>query len=361
VITGTFGGTKEKETTFVRLWNAETGVPLGMPMEHPKLVRHVAFSHDDTRIATGCFDGGVRLWDGVTCALIGTAFSRDGAGAPKLSGPVRSVEFSSDGKRLVVVIGSKTEIWDAVTLKLERTIGHWLQPSVHLAPDISSDGTRLVTAGEGKAQVWDLHSGTPIGEPMWCQYNTVTGAVKFSPDGLIVVTAMECQARIWDAQTGVELREPFYHHPQINELAFSPDGTRLLTSGADQTIRIWDIAPLPRPKDVPEWIRAFTLLTLRRLEERPRSTPIAPPVAKSQASVPFREREAKWYTAVGQRQAKNCRQFQLSAAREAEAMKNWFAAEFHLRHLSLAEPGNVQFRNRLQIARQNLKLEQNSQ
>jgi WD40 repeat protein len=46
--------------------------------------------------------------------------------------------------------------------------------------------------------------------------------------------------RIWDVATRQELAELSGHSDYVHALAFSPDGTRLISSSGDRTIRVWD-------------------------------------------------------------------------------------------------------------------------
>ncbi|MCZ7639312.1 MAG: protein kinase [Verrucomicrobia bacterium] len=70
--------------------------------------------------------------------------------------------------------------------------------------------------------------------------NRVTFA-QFSPDGRRVVTSgADAAAWIWDADTGARLAGPLTHAGEINTAAFSPDGARVVTAAMDRTARIWE-------------------------------------------------------------------------------------------------------------------------
>ena len=71
-----------------------------------------------------------------------------------------------------------------------------------------------------------------------------TGAVRsvaFSPDGTRIVTGSRDQtAKVWDARTGTPLLELKGHTGRVSDVAFSPDGTRIVTGSADGTAKVWD-------------------------------------------------------------------------------------------------------------------------
>ncbi|QEL13456.1 WD40 repeat domain-containing protein [Limnoglobus roseus] len=72
-------------------------------------------------------------------------------------------------------------------------------------------------------------------------------AVAFSPDGSRIVTGSEDKtARVWDAKTGTELLALMGHSEELFSVAFSPDGSRVATGSRDGTARIWDATPINR-------------------------------------------------------------------------------------------------------------------
>ena len=68
----------------------------------------------------------------------------------------------------------------------------------------------------------------------------------------MVAGGLDKHAQFYEASTG---RELFYvtHESRINDVAFSPDGTKLITAagdgryrgvpGPDNSVRVWQIAP----------------------------------------------------------------------------------------------------------------------
>ena len=79
----------------VRLWDADTGQPVGQPLTgHTGPVYSVAFSPDGTRIASGSDDNTVRLWDADTGQPVGQPLTGH-------TDMVDSVAFSPDGTRIV--------------------------------------------------------------------------------------------------------------------------------------------------------------------------------------------------------------------------------------------------------------------
>jgi WD40 repeat protein len=65
----------------------------------------------------------------------------------------------------------------------------------------------------------------------------------YSPDGTkILTTSADGTARLWDARTGQMLIPPMHHEDSVLTAAFSADSKRIITGSEDKTARIWETA-----------------------------------------------------------------------------------------------------------------------
>ena len=66
-------------------------------------------------------------------------------------------------------------------------------------------------------------------------------SVAFSPDGTRIVSGgKDSSVRVWDASTGAELNVLNGHCGAVGSVAFSTDGTRVISGSADSSVRVWD-------------------------------------------------------------------------------------------------------------------------
>jgi hypothetical protein len=67
-------------------------------------------------------------------------------------------------------------------------------------------------------------------------------SVAFSPDGTRIVSGSDDDTlRLWDAATGHLIGPPITGHTDaVNCVAFSPDGERIISGSGDKTVRLWD-------------------------------------------------------------------------------------------------------------------------
>lgn len=154
-------------------------------------------------------------------------------------GKVQSVEFSTDGERIMTTgIDMTARLWEARTGRFIAELDSDVKGISYAS--FSPDGNLIVTtSGDGIARILDGHTGKFIRE-LTGHIGAVTRAV-FSPDGQYVATSSEDKtAIIWNARTGEIIRELLGHMAGVKDLLWSPDGTHLVTEAGDNG-RIWDV------------------------------------------------------------------------------------------------------------------------
>ena len=66
-------------------------------------------------------------------------------------------------------------------------------------------------------------------------------SVAYSPDGTKIVSGSDDKTiKIWDANTGQCLKTLEGHSNRVFSVAYSPDGTKIISGSEDKTIKIWD-------------------------------------------------------------------------------------------------------------------------
>eukprot|EP00966_Prymnesium_polylepis_P130623 3021559-Prymnesium_polylepis.1 len=169
------------------------------------------------------------------------------------SSTIFSAVFSFDGKQIVSVSGDNTiRVWDVGNMTLQTSSDNYLTIAA-----ISRDGRRVVAVSESTNEIWlcdvsVLSDVTVAFSPHGFQ------SIAISPDSMRIASASswigfnyyQMTICLWDSSTLTLLAiKENAHDLPINSVAFSPDGTLLVSSSSDNAISVWD---------------AFTLIHLRR-------------------------------------------------------------------------------------------------
>ncbi|MBA2307649.1 hypothetical protein H0W26_05975, partial [Candidatus Dependentiae bacterium] len=176
----------------------------------------VAFSPDSSTILTASCDGAARLWDRITGIQL------------------RVLKDSLEW--LVKGFASGASPFD-------------LQPRV--LAGFSPDGNFIFTGryDGDRAYIWDAKTGNLLSKLDLYSFDSAA----CSPDSTTILigrsgfTALRedfelcCTAHLWDAATRNELRALKGHTNNITSVAFSPNGTTVLTGSYDGTARLWDV------------------------------------------------------------------------------------------------------------------------
>jgi WD40 repeat protein len=195
-------------------------------------VASVAVFPDRRRTATNSSDGMLRIWDsknnamlmeleGRGDAMLDMALSRDG-----------QLIASSDNEGYVIA-------WHADTGR-PLTQAFRPYPSGICFLDISPDGATLAT-GSRTTKLWSTETWQLQGESL--NYSGTVTCIRYSPSGeLLAMATHDYNIHIWNPATKQYVAHLGQGVPSVS-LAWTPDGTRLLTGDRDgPTIQEWDLS-----------------------------------------------------------------------------------------------------------------------
>ncbi|MCX7048805.1 MAG: InlB B-repeat-containing protein [Candidatus Sumerlaeota bacterium] len=171
-------------------------------------------------------------------------------------GVLNCAAYSPDGKCVATGGGIGVVLWNAETgnqMRILSAPGHYA-----LSVAFSPDGTKVLTGGRDDctAKLWDVATGAEIRTFSWYTSSDPSSdkpwvrSVAFSPDGTKILTGCaqfwtgsryEAVAKLWDAATG-DVLATCSGTLSFSSVAFSPDGIKFLTGSADKTAKLWDAA-----------------------------------------------------------------------------------------------------------------------
>jgi WD40 repeat protein len=251
---------KASDVRSATLWDAATGTELFTLPQQGRTISAVAMTPDGSLLVTAARQQGqdpiadVIVWDGAA----GSERRRFSVGAQRIN----TLAISSDGRRLAAAAQQPIEkpapvdglapvviqIWD---LSDGRELGH-IEDVKGLVAGMSfnADGTILAwTASQvGIVAVWEIAAKRLRFPPVAHIMPTNVG---FSPDGRrLVATGYDGLVRMWDADTGSNVLTLRGFGPPAGggngfspRVVFSPDGTRLAANNWDGTVSVWDAGP----------------------------------------------------------------------------------------------------------------------
>lgn len=225
----------------VRISSIADGSLRAVHRGHGDAVADVAFTVDCDRIVTASWDRSMRIWE---------TEPRDSCIVPRVAGEaIECAEFSADGRLLATAHsgrptsdGGPVILRDAVTLDLLGSITRPRQRSRAFAfsPDAR---TTAIGWSDGTLTLDD----TCTGRRVWQRSAHGNGllSIAFTPDGTRILTsARESNARIWRVEDGQEDGRLLGSSRSIGTVVASPDGTRFATASNDGVAQLWDAATL---------------------------------------------------------------------------------------------------------------------
>ena len=203
-------------------------------------VNAVAFHKDSRRLAAAYGDphnndgrgiGRILLWDTERGKLLGRVLETDK--------PVRDVSFDDSGYRLIAT-GTEVHVfdcsdWDRMEHLVQipfRSMGVAHSSQSQMIALASDDTLRIIRiAPEGDHLVLDI--------PAY--------AAEVHPDGReVAIAGYDGNVSIWDVETGNRSRVLEGHSEAVQAVAYSKDGSLLVSGGEDGAVILWDTRPYRR-------------------------------------------------------------------------------------------------------------------
>jgi WD40 repeat protein len=171
--------------------------------------------------------------------------------------PISAVAFAADSKRLFVGGYKEVLVWDLEGIRLAQRLGAGQLSGQVRAVAFSKDGKNLAVAegtpgASGAVRLLDIAGGKVAAT--FAEAKDEFISLAFSPDGkLLAAGGSDGAVRVWNSDDQKLVKELKGHGDWVSGIAFSPDGRFLASGSIDKTVQIWEagawnpIVKLPQP------------------------------------------------------------------------------------------------------------------
>jgi len=216
----------------IRLWDAASGKPLGALEGHTEWICKLIFSTDGLRLYSASGDQTIRIWDADQWRPLATLRGS--------SHEVYGLALSPDGTTLASACkDGVVAFWSALP-RPEEELPRLIPLGGFARPAFVPDSRVLAVPREGTVSLFDLATSKEI-EQLPALGTDGVSTVAYSADGTLLVSGSKNgRIRVWSCAERRVLRELDGHTESIILLRFRADGTRLLSVDAKGKAIWWD-------------------------------------------------------------------------------------------------------------------------
>jgi WD40 repeat protein len=150
---------------------------------------------------------------------------------------VTGIAFSSDGRDAALATSSGILIWNV------ESQGSSLRWSISGVNHLALYFNQLIAASQpDRIVIYDAIARSTLEE--LTGFSGQINAIAFSPAGDRVIAAVgepDNAVILWDVQTGSRIFTMVGHNDNVNTVAFSPDGRTAVSGSDDTTLILWDV------------------------------------------------------------------------------------------------------------------------
>nr|XP_055046706.1 apoptotic protease-activating factor 1 isoform X1 [Misgurnus anguillicaudatus]XP_055046707.1 apoptotic protease-activating factor 1 isoform X1 [Misgurnus anguillicaudatus] len=230
----------------VKLWNIEGGIlTREFDVEHDEQINHCQFTNTGRRVllATCSNDkiGNTKLWNPNKQSSQNTLFGH--------FEPVNHCCFSPNDTYLATSSSDGTlklfEVSSANKWKTIKVFNFFPESDDEINPIVkcstwSADGSRIICAAKNTVFVFDVATSEMLLEMKTSRLSTVQYCHACPNSSLLAVALSHYTVELWNFETSKKTAECNGHLSWVHCVQFSPDGSLLLSSSDDQTIRLWE-------------------------------------------------------------------------------------------------------------------------
>ncbi len=249
----------------IEVLNVTSGTAIATLTKHQSYVTALAFSPNGEHLVSGDAEGNLSVWTveswqesreliGHTNGITAVAFHPNGSQVVTASrdhtARVWDIESGEQfGSPSVEFTLADASLYKGDSREIQRRLKRRAKVLGIRTVTFSPCGNLIAGRLWGEIRLWDAATLEPCMGIILPESCSRVGVVVFSPCGQYLASGSwwnetdKVSIRVWEVATGENVHTIWSHPTDIQDLAFSPDGSLLASGSFDGTVLLWDMKP----------------------------------------------------------------------------------------------------------------------